>query len=65
MTMSVDLSSLFSLFSLFFATIVSARLFINEEDFGDLTREKIVAEADLISETLEPTQCKYVKVSIP
>ena len=44
---------------------MSARLFINEEDFGDLTREKIVAEADLISETLEPTQCKYVKVSIP
>ena len=63
MTISVDLSSLFSL--LFFATIVSAKLFINEEDFGDLTREKIVAEADLISETLEPTQCKYVKVSIP
>ena len=44
--------------------IVDTKLVIQEKEWGKLTREQIVAEAELIAEFEEEEDCKYRKVRI-
>ena len=44
--------------------IVDTKLVIQEKEWGKLTREQIVAEAELIAEFEEEENCKYRKVWI-
>ena len=44
--------------------IVDSKLVIQEKEWGMLTREQIVAEAELIAEFEEEEDCKYRKVWI-
>ena len=44
--------------------IVDSKLVIQEKEWGKLTREQIVAEAELIAEFEEEEDCKYRKVLI-
>ena len=44
--------------------IVNSKLVIQENEWGKLTREQIVAEAEVIAEIEEEEDCKYRKVWI-
>lgn len=44
--------------------VVDSKLVIQENEWPTLTREQIVAEADIIAEFEEKDNCKYRKVRI-
>ena len=44
--------------------IVDSKLVIQENEWGKITREQIVAEAELIAEFEQEDDCKYRKVWI-